>query len=521
MTLVVWLKRQRQPSTREEPMVRTHPSTPEQRAQWTAYMLAHQGEYGVVTHLSRAHGLSRPTLYAWREQAQRALVHAFSPTAPPPLVTPALERQVLTVLVHAHASDRGIQTCIQTLTKQGLSLATITAILQAAQQRAITWIQTHVPPTRRALALDEIYANDRRGAYLNVVDVHSGAVWASEGPLPVDAESWMLVLWSLQDRHLCWERVVLDDGAALHAACAAVTPDLPIQSDQWHVLHACAQVQARLDRSLRECVARTAVVERQAARLACGQRPKGRRPQTDVVAHTQEVAQARRTAEAVRILTHELRRLLDVVVLDARGVLDAAARQADLEAVLSLLTEVAAMAVSSQQDEIGRLQRRLTEALPKLLTFVAQGDRVRHDLAAVLAPERQALLGWAWLRRHRLRWTSQDILAAIPIDWRSAARILLASWDDAVRVSSAVERWHSILRPHLAVHRSLSSGMLALLAVWHNHRVFSRGIHKGKSPLHLSGMTDAPTDWLVALGYPPLVEPEAPAVATDTIVLAA
>jgi hypothetical protein len=272
---------------------------------------------------------------------------------------------------------------------------------------------------------------------------------------------------------------------------------------------------------LRECVARTAVVERQAARLACGQRPKGRRPQTDVVAHTQEVAQARRTAEAVRILTHELRRLLDVVVLDARGVLDAAARQADLEAVLSLLTEVAAMAVSSQQDEIGRLQRRLTEALPKLLTFVAQGDRVRHDLAAVLAPERQALLGWAWLRRHRLRWTSQDILAAIPIDWRSAARILLASWDDAVRVSSAVERWHSILRPHLAVHRSLSSGMLALLAVWHNHRVFSRGIHKGKSPLHLSGMTDAPTDWLVALGYPPVVEPEAPAVATDTIVLAA
>ena len=49
---------------------------------------------------------------------------------------------------------------------------------------------------------------------------------------------------------------------------------------------------------------------------------------------------------------------------------------------------------------------------------------------------------------------------------------------------------------------ALSTGMLALLAVWHNHRVFTRGIHKGKSPLHLSGMTDAPTDWLVALGLP-------------------
>jgi len=55
----------------------------------------------------------------------------------------------------------------------------------------------------------------------------------------------------------------------------------------------------------------------------------------------------------------------------------------------------------------------------------------------------------------------------------------------------------------LAAHRRLSSGMLALLAVWHNHRVFTRGVHAGQSPLQLSGMRDAPIDWLVALGYPP------------------
>ena len=105
-------------------------------------------------------------------------------------------------------------------------------------------------------------------------------------------------------------------------------------------------------------------------------------------------------------------------------------------------------------------------------------------------------------------------------DWRCAARVLLAAWDDAVRVSSAVERWHSILRPHLAVHRTLSSGMLALLAVWHNHRVFSRGVHKGKNPLHLSGMVDAPTDWLTALGYPPS-EGATPTTATPALALAA
>jgi hypothetical protein len=179
-------------------------------------------------------------------------------------------------------------------------LATITAVLAEAQQRALTWMQTHRPDTVRALALDEIYANARRGAYLNVVDVHSGAVWASEGPLPFDTESWTLLLWSLQDRGLRWDRVVGDDGAALQAACSRVTPDLPFQGDHWHVLHGCAQVQARLDRWLRQVEDQTAVVARQVARIAAGQRPRGRKPKTDAVAHAQEVATARQVSEATR-----------------------------------------------------------------------------------------------------------------------------------------------------------------------------------------------------------------------------
>ena len=141
--------------------------------------------------------------------------------------------------------------------------------------------------------------------------------------------------------------------------------------------------------------------------------------------------------------------------------------------------------------------------MPGLLTFVAHVAQVQADLQPVLGSERQALLGWAWLRRKQLGWSSEQILAAIPADWQTAARMLVRAWDDAVRVSTAVERWHSILRTHLSVHRTLSMGQLALLAVWHNHRVFTRGVHKGHKVLQLSGIADAPTDWLVALGYPP------------------
>jgi len=78
-----------------------------------------------------------------------------------------------------------------------------------------------------------------------------------------------------------------------------------------------------------------------------------------------------------------------------------------------------------------------------------------------------------------------------------------AAWDGAVRESLVVENWHSILRPYLAVHRQLSTGLLAVLAVWHNHRVAPRGLHQGQSPLQRSGFSAVESDWLVALGYPP------------------
>jgi len=78
------------------------------------------------------------------------------------------------------------------------------------------------------------------------------------------------------------------------------------------------------------------------------------------------------------------------------------------------------------------------------------------------------------------------------------------------RAGGAVENWHSVLRPHLAVHRTLPPGLLALLAIWHNHQLNPRGLHQGQSPLRRSNLPDAPTDWLVALGYAPAADSAPP-----------
>jgi hypothetical protein len=108
------------------------------------------------------------------------------------------------------------------------------------------------------------------------------------------------------------------------------------------------------------------------------------------------VAQATQVVDNVRYLTQEVQRLLAVVVLDQRGLLDRAQRQANLDAALALLAEVAATSPAPVQGEVARVHTVLQAARPTLLTIVDQVDQVQQDLTAVLPPERQALLGWAW-----------------------------------------------------------------------------------------------------------------------------
>jgi hypothetical protein len=467
-------------------------------------MIAERGTYGLVSDLSREAAASRQTLYAWAGQGVRALEAAFTPAAPPLSISAELSRRVLTLLVETHPAARGIQAALGELTGQQVSLGTISAIVREAEQRALAIQATCAPPTARPIALDELYGNNRRGAYLHVVDTASHALWAAAGPLAVDADSWTLVLWAAQERGLRWWATSSDGGGAMDTALGVVDPDGQHGRDVWHVLHRCAQVQGRLDRRVVQLTQQTAAVARQAARAAAGRRPRGHHPRSDVAAHAAEVARVTAVATGVRYLSGVLRELLEVVVVAADGrLLDGAARGRELDAVLALLAEVGATAPVGLREQLQRLHRHLATARPGLLAFVPALDAVQQDVARAIGADGVDLLAWAWPRRAILGPDPDDLVAQLPATWRPAARRLLTAWASAVRASSAVENWHSILRPHLAVHRTLSPGLLALLTVWHNHRVFTRGARAGFSPLQLSGITDAPTDWLVALGYPP------------------
>ena len=75
-------------------MVLRHPSSPTERAQWVSHLIAHAGQYGVVTELSRKMEVSRQTLYTWTACGQQALERAFSPVSVQLAMAVPLERAV-------------------------------------------------------------------------------------------------------------------------------------------------------------------------------------------------------------------------------------------------------------------------------------------------------------------------------------------------------------------------------------------------------------------------------------------
>jgi len=232
-------------------------------------MLAHEHTYGFGSALSREVQVSRQTLSTWKAQARAALEQTFADTA---------STTVVTLLVEGHRSYATIQVCLRRVTGQSVSIGTIAAVVQEAQARAMAWMATHAPTSTRALALDEISANQRRGVCLRVVDSDRWAVWAAEGPLPADAERWTLVRWLAQDRGLRWQSLVTDGGEALSADGRTVDPTRRAGRDQWPVFHTISQVQHRLARQLRTLEERTPTVARQAARIAAGKPPRGKEP---------------------------------------------------------------------------------------------------------------------------------------------------------------------------------------------------------------------------------------------------
>ncbi len=279
-----------------------HCSTAQQRSEWISQLLVPEPAHGLLSQLSRTHQISRQTLYRWKVKGAQARHSALEPSHVPAKCTMQVQEQVLTLLIEAHVSYRDIQACLRKLCSRRISLGSIAGIVQEAGRRAQRWLSQQRASTARAWALDEQYSSQRGKAYLNVIDVHSGQVWATLPPVAVDGESWTLVWWYLHEQGLICERSVSDGGRAIHEALSHVQRLDRHQRDVWHVLHVASQVQGCCDRGLQQLQDRLPMIQRQAERVAQGKKARGRAPLANVAEHEHHIERAKYVTQALRYL---------------------------------------------------------------------------------------------------------------------------------------------------------------------------------------------------------------------------
>lgn len=484
-----------------------HCSTAEERLQMIIPIIA-APKHGLVTQVSRENHVSRQSLYRWKEQAIQAMKSALGSPMPVEQKNVLLSILVLNLFLDTHASYRGIQANLRNNHGIKISLGTITGIIKEAGKRAQQWMNQQKADTERVLALDEQYSSQRGKAYLNVIDVHSGQVWATIPPVEVDGESWTLVLWYLQEQGINTSSTVSDGGRAIADALCQTQRDGRHQRDVWHLFHCAAQVQGRLDRVREAEQHRLEKLQKRAEAEASGKPLRGKRSKLTIAEQQFQLTQISSVADGVRYLCQELHTLLEVVVPrfahNSAQCLTSVQRYHEIITIVALLDELALMTSENMQGHIQMLSKHIRLALPEALFFARQLDAKQDQARHALGSQAMALVAWAWLRRAWLGPTNQEVVQGFDPAWQAIAADLFATWDHAVRASSAVENWHSILRPYLSAHRKLSAGMLALLAVWQNHCIAPRGVHAGLSPLQRTASSASVQPWLAALGYSPL-----------------
>lgn len=437
--------------------------TAEQKVQEAARLIAGDQKQGEITKRSETLKVSRQTIYRWRDKGSGALQEVFSGEDQVQEQV-EVERAVLTLYADGHASLEGIQKCIKEIRGVHVSVGRLSQIINEAADRAVALLPQMVPQHACDVALDEIFGRTPKAAYLNIVDVHSYMVLAASGPHTLDSETWQLLLSEFEERGGKINVTISDGGSSVCAAVGEFYPDRLHRRDIWHVFASAKKGCRKLSIHLGKRVGGQALVKN------------------------------------IEYLLWELREMVQVVVVRGGKLLGLSARMAEIREVLKLWVELEDAQDVRTAELVRQIRLKFAGIYDELIAFAVDVESEQEAVRTFLGEEALAMLGWVWQHRYWLGST-KDLVAGLDPRCHSSAESLFASWHGAVRASSAVENWHSILRPHLAVHRKFSPAQLALLMVWHNYNVFSRGEHKGKSPLELAGVLTEPCDWLVALGY--------------------
>jgi hypothetical protein len=489
--------------------------TIENRVQVVTTLLSEPKDYGLVTRLAREYGISRQSLYTMLRRGRAALAESLGPRSPgrPALALPLvldknrLDRAIVTFTTAGHASIEGVQLCVEEAFDLHRGTGYISGVLKQAGVAAHANLEQLCPPQPIRADLDEIFSGST--PHPTLIDHDSMLILALQATSSRDSTTWGVILLDQAAKGVTICEAASDGALGISGGiqeCGVVAVRL---GDLFHVVRDLMIVAGQLEKrayAAIECEerARLSVAEAQAAHPRRGRKRKeALKPDEAEAASQAAISRFDDYIWLVRVV----RETLEPVAARAGQLHSANWSRQELAAVASLLGEWGDARVSKVA---GRLER----ASPTLVAY-------QELLAAEMAPwitqlgeETVAVMAWAWRQRQGLGLTTPGAVeAAFPAGQQAPVKAIWAILEGVHRGSSLIECINPLWgRPHLLVHRGADQGLLDLLACYLNHRVFSRGKRRGKSPLQLAGLADG-DDWLVSVGFAPKQpssEPRAP-----------
>ena len=488
--------------------------------QLAASALAQQGQYGAVTALAQAHGLSRTSVYAYRDRAEEALDAVFSP--PPedaPLFTldihrADLVRSLIGLRVCAPTSTRDIEDLLPILYGHTWSHGTVHALLADAEQRAADFNRSVDLAGITHGALDEMFSQGK--PVFGGVDLDSGYLFVLQQHPDRTGATWSGALSRLRDEQKLMLKVVVKDaGAAMAQAVGAVWEEAEQRDDLFHLVYLMGKTAWWME-------------QRAYAALATLFRWEDKRKQVWGTTEAerrgigQKWGQARQHADHAMTRTDRFEDLRQAARVLLEPIERVTGRLRSATEIREGLECIAAEMRALGGQKVRKVATYMTNRAKGLsLYLTAMAKKLAAANTALLQPGVAEAVVWAWQASAAVdaggpRWDHrrrrEELLRAtrhlLTLTGREPQRLLAALQRVMPiviarhRASSAIENLNSVLRPYLVVQKGAHAGFLELFQFWWNTRTRRWGRHTGTSAYEvLTG--EKVEDWLSLLGYPP------------------
>jgi len=429
---------------------------------------------------------------------QEALTNALSPMPPGPqpktkllAVDEEFIRRAITVLPMVQGSVRGIQTGLALLFGVEHSVGYIHATLEEVGQKAESYNSALMPTGPVLGEVDEIFCGGN--PCLTVVDGKSFTVLNISAAEARDETTWGLKFLELLEQGVVFHDVAADGALGIKAGMKAAELSVPLRPDLFHLMQDATKISRRLERVAYKAMA-TTISAWNALDDRTNPKPKRGRPRLSKLSLEEAEAQetvAIDTFDNWRWLLKQLRQELEPITPVGQIASTAAIREM-VQVITDLMQQL-------NRDDIAEFATSVTDKLDLLLAPICSLEKTLAPLRIDLNAETESTIIGGWLQREEHQLSIQELFPPF------LHPLAQAFWDALARFhrsSSLAESFHSWLRPHLELHRSLPDWLASLLQLfWNNHR-FQRGKWAGHTPLELA--FDAPVlplsdiiDWLV------------------------